>query len=125
MSDYEDEMDVDAPPARDVPLFGADNTSSKGKRSAANLPVEAEDSLPWYAPRIALVSSSDTNIKPKGREISSRYARRCFRSPRYSCHYQQIRRYKCRSKSVLCKLDLTIFFLEITPSSPLRSSWYW
>ncbi|CZT48996.1 related to replication factor C chain Rfc3 [Rhynchosporium secalis] len=47
MSDYEDDMDIDAPPARDTVLFGSDNTNSKGKRSAANLPVEAEDSLPW------------------------------------------------------------------------------
>ncbi|PSS14793.1 hypothetical protein M430DRAFT_141976 [Amorphotheca resinae ATCC 22711] len=45
MSDYEDEMDVDAPAARDAITFSSDN--SKGKRSAANLPVEAEDSLPW------------------------------------------------------------------------------
>ncbi|CZT11379.1 related to replication factor C chain Rfc3 [Rhynchosporium agropyri] len=47
MSDYEDDMDIDAPPARDTVLFGSDNTNSKGKRSAAYLPVEAEDSLPW------------------------------------------------------------------------------
>lgn len=53
MSDYEDEMDVDAPPAKDSVMFGSDNTS-KGKRSAANLPVEAEDSLPWYIPRSLL-----------------------------------------------------------------------
>ncbi|KAH6669968.1 P-loop containing nucleoside triphosphate hydrolase protein [Halenospora varia] len=46
MSDYEDEMDVDAPAVKDSVLFSSDNTS-KGKRSAANLPVEAEDSLPW------------------------------------------------------------------------------
>lgn len=45
MSDYEDEMDVDAPPSNDI-VFSSDNTA-KGKRSAANLPVEAEDSLPW------------------------------------------------------------------------------
>ncbi|GAB1312613.1 Subunit of heteropentameric Replication factor C (RF-C) [Madurella fahalii] len=48
MSDFEDEMDIDV----DVPLskditFSSDNTGTKGKRSAANLPVEAEDSLPW------------------------------------------------------------------------------
>ena len=44
MSDYEDSMDVD-PPASDVKFTG---DSSKGKRlTAANLPVEAEDSLPW------------------------------------------------------------------------------
>lgn len=47
MSDYEDEMDVDAPPAKESILFSSDNTNAKGKRSAANLPVEAEDSLPW------------------------------------------------------------------------------
>ena len=47
MSDYEDEMDVDAPVAEEGPIFSSDNTNSKGKRSAANLPVEAEDSLPW------------------------------------------------------------------------------
>ncbi|KXJ96334.1 P-loop containing nucleoside triphosphate hydrolase protein [Microdochium bolleyi] len=45
MSDYEDEMDVDAPPSKDI-TFSSDNTA-KGKRSAANLPVEAEDTLPW------------------------------------------------------------------------------
>ena len=50
MSDYEDEMDVDGPAAaaKDEVTFSAENTSAKGKRSAANLPVEAEDSLPWY-----------------------------------------------------------------------------
>ena len=44
MSDYEDEMDVDDAPVQ----FSSGNTNAKGKRSAANLPVEAEDSLPWY-----------------------------------------------------------------------------
>lgn len=47
MSDFEDDMDVDAPTSRDSLLFSSDNTNTKGKRSAANLPVEAEDSLPW------------------------------------------------------------------------------
>ncbi len=47
MSDYEDEMDVDESTHQESIKFSADNTS-KGKRSAANLPVEAEDSLPWY-----------------------------------------------------------------------------
>ncbi|KAL8712732.1 MAG: hypothetical protein Q9220_002940 [cf. Caloplaca sp. 1 TL-2023] len=47
MSDYEDDMDVDAPPVREAISFNSDNTNAKGKRSAANLPVEAEDSLPW------------------------------------------------------------------------------
>ncbi|KAK0613588.1 P-loop containing nucleoside triphosphate hydrolase protein [Immersiella caudata] len=44
MSDFEDDMDIDAPPSKDI-TFSAETT--KGKRSAANLPVEAEDSLPW------------------------------------------------------------------------------
>ena len=47
MSDYEDEMDVDAPRTKESVLFNSDHTNGKGKRSAANLPVEAEDSLPW------------------------------------------------------------------------------
>ncbi|KAK1773763.1 P-loop containing nucleoside triphosphate hydrolase protein [Copromyces sp. CBS 386.78] len=45
MSDFEDEMDIDVPVTKDI-MFAATNTA-KGKRSAANLPVEAEDSLPW------------------------------------------------------------------------------
>ncbi|KNG45133.1 replication factor c subunit 3 [Stemphylium lycopersici] len=45
MSDIEDEMDVDAPAVDNSISFGGDQ--KKGKRSAANLPVEAEDSLPW------------------------------------------------------------------------------
>lgn len=57
MSDVED-MDVD-PPRNDIKFSAAE--SSKGKRStAANLPVEAEDSLPWvekYRP----VSLSDVS----------------------------------------------------------------
>lgn len=45
MSDFEDDMDVDGPaPSMDV-TFSSD--AKQGKRSAANLPVEAEDSLPW------------------------------------------------------------------------------
>jgi replication factor C subunit 3/5 len=48
MSDLEDDMDVDAPAVHDNVMFSSDNTT-KGKRSAANLPVEAEDSLPWHA----------------------------------------------------------------------------
>jgi replication factor C subunit 3/5 len=47
MSDFEDDMDVDEAPVKDALMFNSDNTA-KGKRSAANLPVEAEDSLPWY-----------------------------------------------------------------------------
>ncbi|KAF2715328.1 P-loop containing nucleoside triphosphate hydrolase protein [Pleomassaria siparia CBS 279.74] len=44
MSDFEDEMDVDAPVVDKSISFGG---QAKGKRSAANLPVQAEDSLPW------------------------------------------------------------------------------
>ena len=48
MSDFEDdEMDVDAPSVKESIQFNSNNTDAKGKRSAANLPVEAEDSLPW------------------------------------------------------------------------------
>jgi len=49
MSDFEDdEMDVDRPEVQDAIRFSSSNTEVKGKRSAANLPVEAEDTLPWY-----------------------------------------------------------------------------
>ncbi|KAL9609096.1 MAG: hypothetical protein Q9167_006110 [Letrouitia subvulpina] len=47
MSDVEDDMDVDAPPLKNSITFSSNNIDAKGKRSAANLPVEAEDSLPW------------------------------------------------------------------------------
>jgi replication factor C subunit 3/5 len=46
MSDFEDEMDIDVP-SKDITFS---SNATKGKRSAANLPVEAEDSLPWCAP---------------------------------------------------------------------------
>lgn len=66
MSDFEDDMDVDVPPsyqsiqlssdnvAAKVPppyqsiQFSSDNVAAKGKRIMADLPVEAEDKLPWY-----------------------------------------------------------------------------
>ena len=49
MSDFEDDMDVDgALPDRSI-KFSSDNTTAKGKRIVADLPVEAEDNLPWYA----------------------------------------------------------------------------
>ncbi|KAF2841663.1 P-loop containing nucleoside triphosphate hydrolase protein [Patellaria atrata CBS 101060] len=48
MSDYEvDEMEVDGPGTKDEIQFSSNNVNNKGKRSAANLPVEAEDTLPW------------------------------------------------------------------------------
>jgi replication factor C subunit 3/5 len=49
MSDFEDEdvqMD-DAPKISSDITFSSNNADAKGKRSAANLPVEAEDNLPW------------------------------------------------------------------------------
>ena len=47
MSDLgDDDMDIDAP-VRDDVQFSSYNADAKGKRSAANLPIEAEDSLPW------------------------------------------------------------------------------
>lgn len=52
MSDYEDDMDVDAPASKDKSvLFSSDNTAGKQKRIVADLPVEAEDNLPWYVGR--------------------------------------------------------------------------
>ncbi|KAM5458538.1 Subunit of heteropentameric Replication factor C (RF-C) [Microsporum audouinii] len=47
MSDYEDDMDIDAPPAHEPAAFTADSTDVKGKRIVADLPVEAGDNLPW------------------------------------------------------------------------------
>ena len=47
MSDMEDEMDVDVPTTSNDITFSSE--VNKGKRSAANLPVEAEDNLPWYS----------------------------------------------------------------------------
>ena len=48
MSDFEDDMDVDGPPPNHAIQFSSDNTTAKGKRIVADLPVEAEDNLPWY-----------------------------------------------------------------------------
>jgi len=48
MSDYEDDMDLDAPPSKNQEIqFGLGNIAAKGKRIVADLPVEAEDNLPW------------------------------------------------------------------------------
>jgi replication factor C subunit 3/5 len=49
MPDFEDgdvQMD-DAPKISNDITFSSNNADAKGKRSAANLPVEAEDNLPW------------------------------------------------------------------------------
>ena len=48
MSDSEDNMEVDEVPLdRSSIQFSSDNTGAKGKRLVSDLPVEAEDSLPW------------------------------------------------------------------------------
>lgn len=58
MSDFDDDMDVDAPaPSKDV-IFSSEAT--KGKRSTANLPVEAEDSLPWSVSPISSLPLTQT-----------------------------------------------------------------
>ncbi|KAL2000449.1 hypothetical protein VTN02DRAFT_3055 [Thermoascus thermophilus] len=46
MSDYEDDMDVDVP-SRDAIQFSSSDANAKGKRTVADLPVEAQDNLPW------------------------------------------------------------------------------
>jgi hypothetical protein len=70
MSDFEDEMDVDAPVVDTSITFGGD--SKKGKRSAANLPVEAEDSLPWYGSRINAMYTITDNVQ--GRKVPTELA---------------------------------------------------
>jgi len=47
MSDYEDDIDMEDAPKATSDIQFSSNTDAKGKRSAANLPVEAEDTLPW------------------------------------------------------------------------------
>jgi replication factor C subunit 3/5 len=49
MSDYEDDMDVDTAPSKDKSIrFSGDGNTGKQKRIVADLPIEAEDNLPWY-----------------------------------------------------------------------------
>ena len=49
MSDYDDDMELDVPLSKDKAIqFSSDNTAGKQKRIVADLPVEAEDNLPWY-----------------------------------------------------------------------------
>ncbi|KAI9370509.1 P-loop containing nucleoside triphosphate hydrolase protein [Aspergillus egyptiacus] len=47
MSDYEGEMDLDASASKSAMQFSSDNTGGKYKRAVADLPVEAQDNLPW------------------------------------------------------------------------------
>ena len=46
-SDHEDDMDIDDPLSKNSIEFGSGNTALKGKRIVADLPIEAEDNLPW------------------------------------------------------------------------------
>jgi replication factor C subunit 3/5 len=51
MSDIEmsdDEAGASGEAVEQSMVFSAMGQNAKGKRSAANLPVELEDSLPWY-----------------------------------------------------------------------------
>lgn len=83
MSDIEDDdgMDVDVPDVQDAMAFSARGADAKGKRSAANLPVEAEDSLPWF------VDDDDISLPylhvllmlwAKGRKVQTQHAGRCI-----------------------------------------------
>ena len=71
MSDYEDEMDVDAPAAQSSIQFSS-NSNEKGKRSAANLPVELQDTLPWYTSHCYHLDASLTAIQ--GREVPTQHS---------------------------------------------------
>lgn len=51
MSDYEDDVDMDST-AQAAMKFSSDNTNTKGKKIVADLPVGAEDNLPWYVDQI-------------------------------------------------------------------------
>ncbi len=59
-------MDVDdtGPLLSNELIFSSDN-AAKGKRSAANLPVEAEDSLPWYD-NVLWNSTTEKLMAPEG-----------------------------------------------------------
>ena len=49
MSDFEDDMDVDDMPTSTTDIqFSSNSTAVKGKRIVADLPVEAQDNLPWF-----------------------------------------------------------------------------
>ena len=47
MSDYEDDMDIDEGAPKSSIQFSSENTTTRGKRIVADLPIEAEDNLPW------------------------------------------------------------------------------
>jgi len=43
-------MEVDGDAPQNSIQFSSGNTAAKGKRIVADLPIEAEDNLPWYVP---------------------------------------------------------------------------
>ncbi|ERF69258.1 Replication factor C subunit 3 [Endocarpon pusillum Z07020] len=47
MSDFEDGMEIDGLAPKESIQFSFENTAIKGKRIVADLPIEAEDNLPW------------------------------------------------------------------------------
>lgn len=47
-------MDVDIS-SNDAIKFSSDNLNPKGKKVVADLPVEAEDNLPWYGCNATMV----------------------------------------------------------------------
>jgi replication factor C subunit 3/5 len=51
MSDFGDDMEVDEDAPQNVIQFSSENTAAKGKRIVADLPIAAEDNLPWYVLR--------------------------------------------------------------------------
>lgn len=86
MSDFEDdEIEVDAPAVQSAIQFSSNNTS-KGKRSAANLPVELEDTLPWCVQNENITGYGLYLVK--GRKVSTRHISRCFRPSRHHCDSQ-------------------------------------
>ena len=73
MSDYEDDMDVDDVRTKDKSIqFSGDGNAGKQKRIVADLPVEAEDNLPWYAAS-KTIRSRGANQNPQGRKISAKH----------------------------------------------------
>lgn len=52
MSDYDDDVDMDATTDGAAIKFSSDNTNTKGKKIIADLPVGAEDNLPWFVPAL-------------------------------------------------------------------------
>jgi hypothetical protein len=88
MSDYEDDMDIDGAPRTDSIQFSSENTAIKGKRIVADLPIEAEDNLPWRVVKWPILEIALT--RPQGREVPSTYPRRCIWPSRHPSDHQQI-----------------------------------